>query len=1105
MSAFALVAALALFAALLVPQLVYSGSADSRAQIRQAWNNARAAGGYTFRAQIVQTTIPLAIPANIGRSSKQQTLQIEGSTDFSNQMLELALWPEGANTLDRSSATQIKVENNTSYSRRGDQAWQEIPDFAGAFAPDGDFLAYLSAAKEIVNQGSDTRAGIAFTRYSFAINGPRFAAFVRNELEQRKARQGELAPGQRLDLPAQYRDMTGEGELWVRDDGLPLRQIIRASFPDQGDHRVEATFSVDFSGYLNAAQVAGGPAGLFGVAQLRAALGALAPSPLLASQALIIMLMIGLAYLTIRHARSRRLYTALSMYMVISMIITPLLQPQQAYAAGSDQREQAQLLQQQQQQAAAQQAADQMRAASEAFDPHLSPLAAAAQDDAVTRVVAGQLPATSAASPAQQAAPCADTSDSDGDGLTGCQEKLLGTDPNKADSDRDELSDGQEVAGFSFGGKTWYTDPNQISTLKDNVLDGLKCPLNTGTGQHDCAVDTDGDGTPDALDRDSDGDGVPNQIDLSPLRTSPATFGKDNPVSLVVNGLQPNKPTSVEFQIRPTTDAHLYQALNVLDWADGDHQGQIQRDDDYKDANGERIKTFFDACANGTGSATPCALSPDANGDIRLVPMLEIRVPAASTILPSQAELNALGGIVVQKPDSTGTRVVYVSLQMVNEPNTDARVAFYGKMLYRPGSTWGGAQQVRLVWLVSMLVDVCQEAKGAICTSYKDANGVDYHNQIQTVHTYYDDFKLTALNVREDSGSDVALAYEDPAVDSDLNDDFALTALAGGLDAVFLTGRDCDSLINGVCVSNGRTDITVSGRGVGAPRIVDRFDRLQNSGVSDILRWQIPNILRVESRSYEHRDQAIATLAITDTKSILDTNFTPRWSASAPITPTILYAREDRFRAANLSQQGTGTGVQRSGSQLTVDFNADSGTPVMTSASLSWAPFAYDGVSWQSVGMADYWKELDRRMVAAREPGDSQRIADGKVAVAQIYYTLMNGGLSNVVQIGSAPTKPDVDFVSDTEHAGVVSGAATYGPRAAKIIATRLAFRERLHRPGRDGRLHRNRTQHDRPRRGREPLRHGGQADEHAPDAARRADAGVRYKSAADRHNRQHR
>ena len=43
-------------------------------------------------------------------------------------------------------------------------------------------------------------------------------------------------------------------------------------------------------------------------------------------------------------------------------------------------------------------------------------------------------------------------------------------------------------------------------------------------------------------------------------------------------------------------------------------------------------KTFFDVCQQAGG--TNCTMSPDANGDMKLVPMLEIEAPAGSANLP---------------------------------------------------------------------------------------------------------------------------------------------------------------------------------------------------------------------------------------------------------------------------------------------------------------------------------------------------------------------------------------------------------------------------------------------------------------------------------------
>ncbi len=132
------------------------------------------------------------------------------------------------------------------------------------------------------------------------------------------------------------------------------------------------------------------------------------------------------------------------------------------------------------------------------WNPQRSPLAAAAAESAVL------------AQPA--ATPCTSTVDGDGDGLSDCEEKALGTNPDIKDTDEDGLSDRQEVIGFNPGGQQWYSDPLKASTMQDTILDGVKCK----SAVFPNCPDTDGDGTPDLFDRDIDGDNVPNALDQSP-------------------------------------------------------------------------------------------------------------------------------------------------------------------------------------------------------------------------------------------------------------------------------------------------------------------------------------------------------------------------------------------------------------------------------------------------------------------------------------------------------------------------------------------------------------------------------------------------------------
>src|SRR5690606_30612549 len=143
---------------------------------------------------------------------------------------------------------------------------------------------------------------------------------------------------------------------------------------------------------------------------------------------------------------------------------------------------------------------------------------------------------------------------------------------------------------------------------------------------------------------------------------------------------------------------------------------------------------FYDLCVQNGGSR--CNPSPDDNGDVKLVPMLEIERPAGSATLPPTADLANYGSVT--RPRTGGGTIAYVPLQLVTDDRTGARVAFSGRMLYRPGAAgWGGAHRVRLTWLVQMLVDQCQGYAAGVCNDYTDASGQDTHNQIQVVHSYY--------------------------------------------------------------------------------------------------------------------------------------------------------------------------------------------------------------------------------------------------------------------------------------------------------------------------------------------------------------------------------
>ena len=354
------------------------------------------------------------------------------------------------------------------------------------------------------------------------------------------------------------------------------------------------------------------------------------------------------------YRKSSLVYAAVVLSVTASMLLTPLLQSRQVYAFAEEQGAQ-------QAQAEADRATDawarelQAEISHKAFDPHQSPWASERSVQESQHIPQGGAPfdpqtfyrqaarvREAFAPPANQPAnaPVSQRSaltslphamnevqsngcgtatsdqDTDGDGLSDEIETAeLGTDPTKADTDGDDIDDRSEVCGFQMlDGKWWYLNPLDMDTNGDGQADGLECTnLTAGTTAY--CEDTDGDGTPDAFDFDDDNDGVPDAVDLAPTSamggsvTEAGIGGLANQsMALEVQKLVTDTSVFVDFQLRPLNPDHLWYTLNVLDWPSDDRQGQQRR--------------VFTDTFGASGKA--------ANGDMRLVPMLEIFVPAQS-------------------------------------------------------------------------------------------------------------------------------------------------------------------------------------------------------------------------------------------------------------------------------------------------------------------------------------------------------------------------------------------------------------------------------------------------------------------------------------------
>ncbi|MCB0146503.1 MAG: hypothetical protein KDE01_02505, partial [Caldilineaceae bacterium] len=201
-----------------------------------------------------------------------------------------------------------------------------------------------------------------------------------------------------------------------------------------------------------------------------------------------------------------------------------------------------------------------------------------------------------------------------------------------------------------------------------------------------------------------------------------------------------------------------------------------------------------------------------------------------------------------------------------------------------------------------------------------------YRNNVpQMLQTYYGDWTLTGLNVREEHGTDMAIVFEDPAVDDNVKDDAALWALAHVFDQHFVIGRDAGN--------DGVRDVQVA-------NMAARFDRDNNP--TDAQRMDVPNILQVVTRSYATLDAALASTTMTETAAILDTVFKPLVTNDRQIKPLLFFAQENRGRYLTLDLATTGQGYAAfNGAALTFDL-APGAAPALTvdvNAGMKWMSY----------------------------------------------------------------------------------------------------------------------------------------------------------------------
>jgi len=175
------------------PFITQAKSISPTQSAQNAWKNAQASGAYHFSTGIEQITFPAPTLANVGRSSRTDQLFIQGETDLPHHKLSLTLWNSGGSALNPQDGIEIRIDGENAQGRQVGGAWQKIDNFSDSFAPDGDLTAYLAGAKHIKRVSDEHSNPQSFSHYTFVLDGPDFAAHLRDQLEAELIKKGELA------------------------------------------------------------------------------------------------------------------------------------------------------------------------------------------------------------------------------------------------------------------------------------------------------------------------------------------------------------------------------------------------------------------------------------------------------------------------------------------------------------------------------------------------------------------------------------------------------------------------------------------------------------------------------------------------------------------------------------------------------------------------------------------------------------------------------------------------------------------------------------------------------------------------------------------------
>ncbi len=795
----------------------------------------RAQDAKTYRVDIdLQQTVTAPERAYLGANSESVRFQIEG-TIGGPERARFSILPAAASfALAQQDPKEFLIVDADVYERV-DGRWVDTDSAPTVVGLDGDGLSLLSVAREVERLEPAGDLPADFQGVSFVLHPDDVARFV---LVQHDRLDADGAMMARVAVPA----VSGSGELWINEAGLPARLALNLSWMKEGrdPYRVHAATTTHYWAFGQRFEPehfdpAVSPETGAPVAGSIEPHGVQPPLWPLAGPGLLVLFWL----LVHAAAGSRRAMVAVTLALILALLAPSVAPAVQAAGLGES--------------------------AAERRDKEKSPPPAGSEvvrmlDE--NRALASKY--RSSKDPPGPGATLPSDDDADDDGLPNGYEIQLGTNPLAKDSDYDGLTDYEEVAGMP---REWgsehirvETDPLNPDSNHDGLRDGEEYAGGTCSSTYKWGC---------AWDDDNDQDDVPDGLDLSPFSHS-GSLGGLNVLFEEIAGpdltfetldqhpsesVQVPYPFYVEIQIRPEESESLRWAYKHLYWP-VDDKGSIQR---------PPFNLFQMHSIDGGTTAT---------GRLTLVPFLQATVRERD--LPGDDAMTHYGVSASPHKDVQGDPVTEdghalydMIIPLVTVERGGQVFALQAKMLHdgaRSFELLRHWRNLRLKWAVTADVDM----PGA------DPSPTGEYG----LGVYDEPFFLTGLQVTRQGGASMLLSAAVPGGNDGEGvssyDDGPIALLRAGMEGQFLTGK------------------------LSIDEIGSRFN--VGSGASITETWGITHTYRtVYGAAYSHVDEALATTTMTTTRQLLNEVYADH----RDLEPTLILASEQRTSSVNLDDDPT--------------------------------------------------------------------------------------------------------------------------------------------------------------------------------------------------------